>query len=246
MLLKPTTKAYLRKLGRRFGLEIRPSGVNSRDDLRFIHFIRMHKIDTVIDVGANRGQFARGLFDLGFEGRIISIEPLPEAHRALEVSASQFGSRWTVAPRLALSDTTEGGTLFVTQSDTASSLLQPTEALNQATPSTEVVERIPIETAKLDDLVAKLNLNQSRVLLKLDVQGGEDKVLAGAANTIHILSGLLIELSFADLYSNQTSPAEIFSHMTDVGFELWDLWRGYSNPQTHRLNQIDALFFRSK
>lgn len=243
-MAKRTIKSKLRNLGRLFGLDIRLSGLNSREDLRFHHFLRLHKIDTVIDVGANRGQFALELLNAGFRGRIISIEPLPGAHEVLQAASSKRGTNWEVVRRLALSDSDGSATFFVTKSDTASSLLEPTSALNQATPSTEVVESITVETLRLDELIKELNLGQSRILLKLDVQGGEGRVLAGAVKTIDLISGVLVELSFAKLYDDQVPPAEILNRMEESGFKVWDLWRGYSHPETYRLDQVDALFFK--
>ena len=113
----------MRRFGRLFGLDIRLNGLNSREDLRFVSFLEMHCIDTVLDVGANRGQFARDLIAAGYRGRVISFEPLPDAHAALVREASRYTGDWRVAPRKALSDTNGTATFHVTDRDTSSSLL---------------------------------------------------------------------------------------------------------------------------
>lgn len=241
----PHTKYALRRFGRLFGLDIRVSGLNSREDLRFVHFLRLHRIDTVLDVGANKGQFAQQLFKAGYKGRIISFEPLPDAHKKLQKAASAFGERWSVGPRVALSDRAGTATYFVTQADTSSSLLEPLKSFVEVTPIAKVEEHIEVRTDRLDVLVSELSLDESRVFLKLDVQGSEAKVLAGATQMLRSLYGVLIEMSFVNLYEDQSSAIIVQQKMADSGFEIWDIWRGYFNPNTKRLNQVDALFFRS-
>ena len=244
-MISSSLKMSLRKLGRLFGLEIRLNGLNSRDDLRFVNFLEIHSIDTVLDVGANRGQFARDLIAAGYRGRIISFEPLPDAHAALVREASRYPGDWRIAPRKALSDTNGTATFFVTDCDTSSSLLMPLDTFVEATPGVAVVQKIEVETARLDDLLPELGLQSSRIFLKLDVQGSEARVLEGASNVMDQIIGLVTEMSFADLYAGQSSPVQVLDQLGRQGFDVWDIWRGYSHPKTYRLNQVDALFFRT-
>lgn len=240
----PQTKQALRDVGRRFGLEIRLNGLNSRDDLRFIHFLRMHGIDTVLDVGANRGQFAQQLFKSGFEGRIISFEPLPDEHALLLEAAAVFGDRWSIAPRLAVGDKAGRASFYVTQGSASSSLLEPLGGFVESAPQVKVDRQIEVETQRLDALWPNLGLTGRNVFLKIDVQGSEALVLEGARAVLQHVQGILVELSLVDLYAGQSSGIVVQQWMAEQGFGLWDIWIGFRNPQTHRLNQIDALFFR--
>ncbi|MGX9117701.1 FkbM family methyltransferase [Mesorhizobium sp. BHbsci] len=225
-------------------MEIRLNGLNSRDDLRFLHFLRRHGIDTVLDVGANRGQFAQELFKNGFEGRIISFEPLPDEHALLIEAAAAFGDRWSVAPRLALGDKTGRATFYVTQGSASSSLLEPLGGFVKAAPRVKVDKQIEVETQRLDALWSELDLTGRNVFLKIDVQGSEALVLEGARAILPHVQGILVELSLVDLYAGQSSGIAVQQWMAEQGFGLWDIWIGFRNPQTCRLNQIDALFFR--
>ncbi len=244
--LAPSTKIALRKFVRRIGFDVRLNGINSREDLRFVHFLNMHRIEVVLDVGANRGQFASGLFEAGFQGRVISFEPLPEANRVLKEVAAPFGDRWEVHRPVALSDASGTAEFFVTTGDTSSSLLEPMQGFVENTPVAQVSDKIQVATERLDNLYPDLALGGARTFLKLDVQGGEDKVLAGGVNSLDALRGALIELSFATMYDNQTSALDLQQEMASRGFSIWDIWPGYSNPVTHRLNQVDALFFKDE
>lgn len=240
--MKPKIKQKLRDIGRKAGLEIRISGANSRDDLRLLHFLNLKKIDTVLDVGANDGEFAKMLLATGFKGRIISFEPLPGAYSALTAAAKAF-ENWLVAPRLALSDENGTARFNVTQGDTSSSLLEPLDSFISDTPQVKVSEVIEVPTRRLDDLDG-LEFTPSRTLLKLDVQGGEAKVLAGAEQSLRSMAGILSEMSLMPLYAGQPDWESINQIITRHGFEIWDVWPGYRSPSTRRLTQIDGLYFR--
>lgn len=241
--MKSTTKQKLRNFGRKFGLEIRISGANSRDDLRFKEFLELKKIDTVLDVGANDGEFAKTLIAAGFKGRIISFEPLPGAHSALTAAAATI-QNWSVAPRMALSDENGSARFNVTQGDTSSSLLKPLDSFVSDTPQVRVSEIIDVPTRRLDDLT-DLEFDPYRTLLKLDVQGGESKVLDGGERLLKSMAGILTEMSLMPLYSGQADWQSINQKITQLGFEIWDVWPGYRSPSTRRLTQVDGLYFRA-
>lgn len=240
--MKSYHKEWLRGLGRRAGLEIRLSAINSRDDLRLLHFMELKRIDNVLDVGANNGGFAKMLLAAGFKGRIISFEPLPSAHESLLVAAEK-NDNWSVASRMALSDE-DGTALFnITQGDASSSLLTPTTDFVADTPHVDVVEVIEVPTRRLDHL-EEIDFEPARTLLKLDVQGAEAKVLGGATRALETMAGILSEMSLMPLYVGQPDWIAIDRMICEHGFEIWDIWPGYRSPTTRRLAQIDGLYFR--
>ena len=241
--MTPKLKQRLRDFGRHAGLEIRLSGINSRDDLRLVHFMSLKGIDTVLDAGANNGGFAKMLLGAGFEGRIISFEPLPGAHAELAAAATATDN-WSVAPRMALSDQNGTASFNITQGDTSSSLLAPSDSLVSDTPHVKVTEVIEVPTCRLDDLEG-VDFEPSRTLLKLDVQGGEAKVLEGASGVLQTMGGILCEMSLMLLYVGQPDWIAVDKIITEHGFEIWDVWPGYRSPNTRRLTQIDGLYFRS-
>lgn len=239
--MKRRIKQLLRNLGRKAGLEVRISGPNSRDDLRLLHFLDLRMVNTVLDVGANNGGFARMLLDAGFKGRIISFEPLPRAHAELS-AAAQAIENWSVAPRMALSNENGMARFNVTCGDTSSSLLEPLESFISDTPHVKVSEVIEVPTRRLDDLEG-IEFNPARTLLKLDVQGGEAKVLAGADCSLPSMAGILSEMSLMPLYAGQPDWIAIDTEISRHGFEIWDVWPGYRSPKTRRLTQVDGLYF---
>ncbi len=240
--MKAKIKESLRNLGRTIGLEVRMSSPNSRDDLRLLHFMEMMRINTVLDVGANDGGFARMLLATGYKGRVISFEPIPRAHSEL-VEASKGSKNWSVAPRLALSDENGEANFNITQGDTSSSLLEPLESFVSDTPHVKVSEVVQVPTRRLDDL-EDIDFDPARTLLKLDVQGGEAKVLSGANRMLQSTAGILTEMSLMPLYEGQPEWRTVDRIITEHGFEIWDIWPGYRSPNTRRLTQIDGLYFK--
>jgi hypothetical protein len=69
----------------------------------FVSHLRKSKIELVLDVGASIGQFAKEMFAGGYKGKIISFEPLSQAHGQL-LAAARGNSGWEVAPRCALQE----------------------------------------------------------------------------------------------------------------------------------------------
>lgn len=241
----PAAKQRLRQAGQKLGLEIRPTGLNSRDDLRLMHFLAERGIETILDVGANSGGFGQMAFAAGFSGRVISFEPLPIAHQKLTEAAKSKPGRWIVAPRLALSENEGNAQFHITQRDASSSLLKPTSNFIADTPFVGVTETIDVRTCRLDGLAKEFTLVPEKTLLKLDVQGGEAKVLAGTTQLLPTLAGVLTEMSLMPLYQDQPDFARLHAILTAEGFEIWDIWTGYRSANSHRLLQVDGLYFRS-
>ena len=237
-------KAVLRGIGRKAGLEIRLNSVNTRNDLRLIHLLESFGIELVLDVGANRGQFAQELFNAGYSGKVVSFEALPDAHAALQEAAARSQRSWTVAPRCALSDRRGIARFHVTDTDTSSSLLAPAQSFAASTPQVRSAYTIEVPTVRLDDIIVDLGLPIDRCFLKMDVQGGEVLVMAGAPNVLEGSSGLMTEMSLKPLYDDQPPAKTLLAAIYEAGFEVWDIWPGYRNPQNHRLLQTDLICFK--
>ena len=239
--MKKTAKRLLQTVG----IEVQRSNLYSRDDLRLQKFFDIHEIDTVLDVGANKGQFALELLNSGFKGKVVSFEALPDVYEQLQQNAAEFGERWTVAPRCALSD--EKGTVefHVTHNLASSSMLAPSDILVSADERFTAKQVIEVDCDRLDDMIGPLGINPDNLFLKLDVQGGEKKVLAGAPDMVSKARGILLEMSLRALYDGQPLAGELDLSLVDMGFELWDIQPMYRDPHTGRLDQYDAIYFRS-
>jgi FkbM family methyltransferase len=180
---------------------------------------------TVLDVGANTGQFALFALHRFPQARVYSLEPLGSALDKLREVTS---TRVTVLPYAASSAAGEA-TLHITAENDSSSLLQPAED--------EVVADAQIVTRRLDELVTDL---ERPVLLKIDVQGYELEVLRGSERLLGSIDQILVECSFRQLYAGQSLADEVICHLRDR-FRLEGVF-GIAYDRQGRALQADLLF----
>lgn len=233
-----TAQTQVRLLVNRAGYEV------TRDHFkhRFVRSLHQAGIDSVLDVGANVGQFGSQLRRAGFTGRIHSVEPLHAAFDRLRRRAGR-DERWTVQ-RAAVS--AEAGTIRmnVAGNSVSSSVLPMLERHAAAAPQAQYVGSEDVPASTVDAIVDDFGLCPERTLLKIDVQGYEQQVLAGAAATLDRFVGVRTEMSIVPLYAGQVLMPEMIDLLTGRGFELWYVEPGFVEPQTQRLLQLDGLFLR--
>ena len=201
-------------------------------------------IDTVLDVGANEGQYARSLREAGYSGRFFSFEPLESAHSRLMEWAAR-DPLWTVAPRMALGN--EDGTLSINVSANSysSSALPMLDSHLRADPASRYVRTEVVRVARLDTIAKELVLPPKSLFLKIDVQGFERQVLEGAENLMPRIAGAQLELSLVPLYEGQALLLPLIETMGRNGFEVSGFVPGLVDPATGRTLQVDTIFFRS-
>ena len=88
---------------------------------RRMRLLSTHEVTLVFDVGANVGQYATELRTLGYRGRIVSFEPLPDAFAELE-RVARHDPLWE-AVNIGLGDTERPATINRSANSYSSSLL---------------------------------------------------------------------------------------------------------------------------
>jgi FkbM family methyltransferase len=225
---------------RRMGLEVRRARSPAGPLGPVLRLIQREGISLVFDVGANAGQFAEDLRHMGYRGRMVSFEPVAEAHRALLKTAGG-DPLWTVAPRMALGEADGEVAVKVAFLSGLSSVLDPTPSHVQSySPSTTVAtETVPYH--RLDTLAGQYLQSGDRALLKIDVQGFEKQVLEGAESLLETLRAVYLEVSVQPLYQGQALAREILDHLERRGYEIWHMSPGWFDPLTDRTLQYDVL-----
>jgi FkbM family methyltransferase len=241
--VKPLKSVIQRGL-RRLGYDLHRHIPALSGDAQRTAILRTLRIDLVLDVGANAGQFARSLRASGYAGRIVSFEPLAAVRRAL-LAASAGDDLWTVAERAAIGDRAGDIEMHVSANSVSSSALEMLDAHTRSAPESRYVgvERVPLR--RLDDIAAAYCADDSRVLLKIDTQGFEDRVLEGAAGILPRVSAIQAELSLVPLYAGQKLLPEMLGLLRESGFAPWAMWPAFVEPGTGRSLQIEAIFARS-
>lgn len=199
---------------------------------------RLEGVPLVVDVGANRGQYATELREHGYRGEIVSFEPLEEAFAQLTAAAAR-DVEWT-CHRMALGPAAGEAQINVASNLESSSLLQLEVGHRVGAPGVAIVGVETVPVWRLDDV-----LDDDRpCLLKLDVQGYEDRVLDGAPATLARAQLLQCELSIAQLYDGQARLRALIDRLDDAGLGLVDLDPFFYDPTDGRVLALDALFAR--
>jgi FkbM family methyltransferase len=206
-------------------------------------WLQERNINTVIDVGANTGQFAELIREILPSAMIYSFEPLESCFKELTVKGASLMPMQSF--NIALGD--KAATVMMNRNEftPSSSLLKMGQKHLQAFPFTERVtnERITIRT--LDDFSSQLTL-KSPVLAKLDVQGYELKVLKGARKTLPRIDILILETSFVELYKGQPLFDEIYQHLRSNHFRYIGSFGQIPHPIDGTILQSDSIFVNSR
>ena len=202
-------------------------------------------IGCVLDVGANRGQYAREIRRWGYSGRIISCEPNPDACADLKRRA--LVDRHHSVFNTAIGSADGLGTLHVTRSDAASSLLPIVNDDLLGLPGLTPAGTREVTVCRLDTLAERAGWDLQRypTHVKIDVQGSEMDVLLGARETLKATRSVELEISLVELYRGQALLPEVFVEMNERGYTCKWVEPGYQNPVSGWLLQLDALFVRN-
>lgn len=198
-------------------------------------------IKTVLDIGANTGQSARLFRFLFPDAMIYSFEPLPDCYRRL--NESMKGDRRFLGCNYALGD--YDGTVSFNRSEMtqASSVLPQAQSHKLAFPEADNVVSIAVKMRKLDGIGGAL-LIEENLLVKVDVQGFEDKVIDGGINTVRKAKIVIMEVSFVRLYDGQVLFSNMYNKMRTLGFSFGGVLDIMRDPKTARVLQADALFIK--
>jgi FkbM family methyltransferase len=172
---------------------------------------------TVVDVGANRGQFALVAARRFPHAALWCFEPLPEPRAKLKAVIGQRPH--TNISSTALSASAGTQEMHVTRRDDSSSLLPVSSRQRSEFAGTDEVGLHRVETARLDEVINKTQIT-APALLKIDVQGYELEVLKGANGLLGLFDTIIVESSFVEFYVGQPLAAEVILFLTSMGWKL--------------------------
>lgn len=202
-------------------------------------------VDCVLDVGANRGQYGAMLRKAGYKGRIVSFEPVKSTFALLKARAAGDPG-WRVF-NCALGAKAGEQEIHVTRATVFASFLDPNAFSRQKYPEGMPVqhsEKVRIRT--LDEVLpeAIAGLKAPRLFLKLDTQGFDLQVFAGAKATIPKVLGMQTELSIQAIYEDMPDYLEALSTYTRAGFVMSGLYPVSRDRDTLALIELDCVMRR--
>jgi FkbM family methyltransferase len=199
-------------------------------------------VDCVLDVGANAGQFYEFLRErVGFTGRVISFEPIPELARTLRERASSDPD-WTVYD-FALGSEADMRTLHIASRSGWSSLLEKHESpTTDFADSVHVEQQVKVPVRTLDDVLETLepDLSNAGVYLKIDAQGLDLEVMKGGEQSLRTIRGLQTELELLPVYADAPSYLSVLEYLKDQSYEItgvFPVWR----DATRRIGELDTV-----
>ncbi len=217
-------------------------------DIKYYHphldtLLKNLDVQIVLDIGANDGQFAEDIHTRLPKAYIYSFEPLKDCFEKLNIrmkEAAHFKSF-----NIALGDS-EGAMEINRNSFSPSSSILPMDELHKKLyPKSAESRKETIRIKKLDSFSHELILNKA-YLVKLDVQGYEDKAIKGGSEIIKNASLVLVETSFKTLYKGQPLFDDIYTLMKNLGFSYYGNHGQHWNMKTNELIYEDALFVKTK
>ena len=193
----------------------------------------------MFDIGANDGAFSHCVASLANVAAIHAFEPLPSAFSEL-VTASEQSPVPLTCHNVALGEFNGEGCMSVPDvSRGSSSLLHPNHVFDGEV-GVGAVRQQTVNIVRLDDYVAQRSLPMPDVV-KIDVQGFEDRVIRGGAATVSAAAFVIAEVNFEALYEQSALFDDVYSLMLTLGFRLTGMTNPACGYSSHPL-QADAIF----
>lgn len=199
-------------------------------------------IRTVLDIGANTGQFAWQIHRILPDAMLYSFEPLEDCYNELLKRMGHIPK--FRAFNFALGDKNGQADIYRNDYTPSSSLLSMEELHKRAFPFTSHATVLKIKIRRLDDIVNELDIVEN-VLVKIDVQGTEDKVIMGGERLLSRASVLIVETCFEPLYEGQLLFDGIYDLLRERGFVYVGSESPGRNPENGRILYCDSVFCRA-
>lgn len=234
----------VKRLLRRMGFDVVRFDPNRYPTLRRKRLMDACGVNVVLDIGANKGQYATGLRNVGYQGRIVSFEPLPAEFKQLSARAAADGE-WQ-AMNYAVGDVDGSTEINVSGEYTqVSSLLDMLPSAVERRPFWQYTKTERIDIKRLDSIFDTFCSKDDRVMVKIDTQGYEKRVLDGAERSLPSIKLLQLEMSLVPLYEGETLFHEMCPLLQQKGFRLVSIEPGMNDERTGQLFQADGIFQQS-
>lgn len=195
-------------------------------------------LSTIVDIGANKGQFAaisRIIFPIS---QIYSFEPL---ERPAKIFVNAFkNDKLTSFFNYAIGQSSKKVPMHISKKEDSSSILPISSLQSSYFPGTEEEQQKEIEVRPLDTLITVKELVKP-VLLKIDVQGYELEVLKGCKSLLNSFNYIYVECSFVELYEGQALSHQVIEYLQCKNFYLTGVFNVFYDKKGKAI-QGDFMF----
>lgn len=200
---------------------------------------------TVFDIGANVGDVSSLMLYYFPQATVFSFEPCTSTYAALTANIRKTGyADRSRTFKLGFFDEEKQGDLHITSFHGANSMLGLSDEFRRMNPHITEVESERIDLVRLDDFVREQGIEHID-LVKIDVEGVEQQILKGGAETFRSkVDSVIMEISFVRNARGNGEYIRLFEIMHDYGFapaQIYDL----SHSEGQRdwpLAQFDCVF----
>lgn len=203
----------------------------------------LYRVNCVLDVGANRGQYGQLLRNAGYTGRIVSFEPVPHLVGALAKVAARDHD-WQV--HAVAAGRSEGTATMHVVPGAMSSLLPATPfgAGRYQQLQTPTTQEVPIR--RLDGMLdaAFDGLAKPRPFLKLDTQGFDLEAFAGLGDRATELVGMQSEMALMEIYAGMPRLPDALAVYEAAGFGVTGFYPVTRQYSTGRVLEFDCVMVR--
>jgi FkbM family methyltransferase len=196
---------------------------------------------TVVDVGANLGQFSLLALSLYPQAKIFAFEPQAKP-------AAAFTRLFAGVERVTLFSSAIGTrsgdiSMHVSRQHDSSSLLPISNAMSKIFPGTEEIGTAKVPIAPLTQFLGPKDIVDP-ALLKIDVQGTELDVLRGSEGLLDTFRHIYVELSFVELYTGQARCHDVIQYLHSQKFQFVGVHNLHQDAAGQAI-QADFLFRRA-
>ncbi len=207
------------------------------------NILEKYEINVVLDVGANRGQYADFLRNnANYNKTIISFEPIPSVFEELKNNASSDPG-WNVY-NLALGNRDGKEKINLSDNSLFSSFLISNKYCEERFGSEAAgAKQEPVTIRRLEGLFNEIKIDPgtARIYLKMDTQGYDLEVFSGLGDKRKYISVLQSELSVTPIYEGMPHLTESISFFEAAGFELAGLFPVNRDQSTLQVIEYDCL-----
>jgi FkbM family methyltransferase len=199
------------------------------------------KINTIIDIGANIGEFTLIFAELFPEAEIYAFEPLPDCYNQLETKTKHIPTISTFNIGLGSKQCIQN--IHQSSWHPASSFREMSAMHKTNYPHSANHEEIGVTIDTLDSILKPDTLNKN-ILIKMDVQGFEDEVINGGIQIFRQAKIVVVECSFQELYENEPMFHGIYSLLKQLGYKYRGSLKQSTDKNDGSFLQADCLFIK--
>lgn len=178
---------------------------------------RTYNFGTLLDIGANKGDYGAFIAKFLKVQRAYFFEPQTSCLPLLKEFTKELSHAEIV--QIALTDAPGVTPFYETNANPSSSMLHLAKAHLEAFPEVAETRSFEVEVARLDDVIASRE-TPGEIIIKIDVQGVEDRVIRGGRKTFGRARLVLIEMSYVECYDGQSLFEEVHDLLVECGLRF--------------------------